>query len=183
MLMTVLKTEHRLCTCCMEEHEVKVVKVIEATTFKGIKINYPAIYNYCDLAEEFYSSEDMLNTNNINMKNAYRKSMGLLSTDEIKQIRSKYGISQNDLCVVLGWGKKTITRYEGHAIQDKAHDSILRKISIDPEWFLELLEGAKDLLDTASYAKYYNISRHLYGQQKEYYIQKAEEAELLYAKA
>lgn len=29
-------------------------------------------------------------------------------------IRARYGISQSDLCLLLGWGGKTITRYESH---------------------------------------------------------------------
>jgi len=35
------------------------------------------------------------------------------------------GISQSDLCLLLGWGGKTITRYESHQVQDIAHDTIL----------------------------------------------------------
>lgn len=55
---------------------------------------------------------------------------------EIGTIRSKYGISQTDLSTILGWGGKTITRYESHQVQDAAHDFILRKIDDDPECFL-----------------------------------------------
>lgn len=29
--------------------------------------------------------------------------------------------------MLLGWGGKTITRYESHQVQDKAHDTILKK--------------------------------------------------------
>lgn len=57
-----------------------------------------------------------------------------------------YGISQSDLCILLGWGGKTITRYEGHQVQDKAHDTILKKIDRDSEWLLSLLSNAKDNL-------------------------------------
>lgn len=181
MLMTILKQENRLCTCCMEEHDIKTVQIMETTTFKGVEVNYIAMYYYCDMAEEFYSDEDMINANDISMKNAYRMACGLLTSDEIKAIRVKYSISQNDLCKILGWGLKTITRYESHAVQDKAHDSILRKLDEDPEWFIELLEKSKELLDISVYNKYYNISLHLYGQQKDYYIHRAEKAQLLYA--
>lgn len=67
--------------------------------------------------------------NDIRLKDAYRRSEGLLTSTEISAIRGKYGISQNDLCVLLGWGGKTITRYESHQVQDKAHDTILKKIN------------------------------------------------------
>lgn len=80
------------------------------------------------------------------MKNEYRKQCDLLTSDEIMNIRNCYAISQRDLSLILGWGEKTITRYEGHQVQDHAHDKVLRKIADDPEWFLTLLENGKKLL-------------------------------------
>ena len=52
-----IRIEKRLCTCCMEEHEVKTVLVQEHSTFKNIKVNYEASYLYCDAAEELYMDE------------------------------------------------------------------------------------------------------------------------------
>ena len=65
MDMKILKSEKRLCTCCMEEHEVKTVLVLEKETFKGIKVAYEASYQYCDLAEELYMNEVQLQENDI----------------------------------------------------------------------------------------------------------------------
>ena len=53
MDMKIIKSEKRLCTCCMEEHEVKTVLVEEQMTFKNVKVAYKATYFYCDAAEEF----------------------------------------------------------------------------------------------------------------------------------
>ena len=71
MDMKILKSEKRLCTCCMEEHEVKIVEVREKTTFKGKKVEYTATYEYCDVADEYLSTEEMITSNDIAMKNAY----------------------------------------------------------------------------------------------------------------
>lgn len=138
MDMKVINSEKRLCTCCMEEHEVKTVLVCEQATFKNTKVSYDASYLYCDAAEEFYMDEQQMQENDMRLKDAYRKEKGLLTSFEISGIRAKYGISQSDLCALLGWGGKTITRYEGHQVQDKAHDTILKKIDGDSEWFLLL---------------------------------------------
>lgn len=81
-------------------------------------------------------------------------------------------ISQTDLSLVLGWGGKTITRYEGHQIQDVAHDSILRKIDDDPEWFLGLLDAGKNLLQEQAYRKYRNRAEDVFHQCGEKYLQK-----------
>lgn len=37
MDMKIIKREKRLCTCCMEEDEVKTVLVEEKMTFKNVK--------------------------------------------------------------------------------------------------------------------------------------------------
>ena len=176
MNMELIKKENRLCTCCMEEHEVKVVRVQEHSTFKKIDVDYLAEYYYCDLAEECYMDEAMINANDIRMKDAYRKKMGLLSSDDIIGIRKKYKITQSDLCILLGWGGKTVTRYESHQVQDKAHDSILKKLNQDPEWFLRLLSDAKELISPDTYKKYVDNATGLYESNQDKYLRKSIEA-------
>ena len=56
-------------------------------------------------------NEEQMQENDIRLKDAYRESEGLLTSEEIIAIREKYGISQSDLCKLLGWGGKTIIRY------------------------------------------------------------------------
>ena len=176
MGMAILKSEKKLCTCCMEEHEVKTVLVDEQATFKNATVKYKATYLYCELADEFYMNEEQMQENDIRLKDAYRESEGLLTSEEIIAIREKYGISQSDLCKLLGWGGKTITRYESHQVQDKAHDTILKKLNNDPEWFLFLLNQAKNLLSQDSYNKYYRIVADLLEKEQDCYLRKAIEA-------
>ncbi len=176
MDMKIIKSEKRICSCCMEEHEVKTVLVMDHATFKNRVVDYEASYLFCELAEELYMDEQQIQDNDIRLKDAYRKKEGLLTSSDISQIRAKYGISQGDLCVLLGWGGKTITRYESHQVQDKAHDTILKKIDQDPEWFLSLLKGAKDKLSSESYQKYLEAATSLYEEDQDVYLRKAIEA-------
>lgn len=180
MNMKIIKSEKRLCSCCMEEHEVKTVLIMEQTTLKNKQVEYEALYSFCDLAKELYMDEQQMQDNDIRLKDAYRRSEGLLTSAEISAIRGKYGISQNDLCVLLGWGGKTITRYESHQVQDKAHDTILKKINKDPEWFLSLLNDARLKLPAASYQKYLEKATALYEEDQDAYLRRAIEA--VYAK-
>lgn len=172
MNMEIIKTERKLCLCCMEEHDVAMVRIRETNELKGTTVQYDAEHEYCEVADEFYTPEEMISKNDIAMKDAYRKTKGLLTSSEICEIRKKYGISQADLSAVLGWGGKTITRYEAHQIQDAAHDSILRKIREDPEWFLRLLENAKNLLSEQSYQKCRIKAEEAFQQSAGKYLQK-----------
>lgn len=176
MNMKIMKSERHLCTCCMEEHEVKTVLVNEQATFKDFKVNYDASYMYCDVAEELYMNEKQIQENDVRLKNAYRMATGLLTSTDIYNIRTKYGISQIDLCTLLGWGTKTITRYESHQVQDRAHDTILKKIDQDPEWFISLLKQARVNLSTESYRKYFETATTLYENDRDQYLRRAIEA-------
>ena len=131
---------------------------------------------YCETAEELYTDEQQMQANDIRLKDAYRKAEGLLTSSEIAGIRAKYGVSQTDMCTLLGWGGKTITRYEGHQVQDKAHDTILKKLERDSEWFLYLLNEARESFSIEVYQKYREMAKALYEQNQDSYLRKAIEA-------
>ncbi len=174
--MKIVNQTKKLCTCCMEEHVVKTVQTEQNATYKDRTITYEAICQYCDIADEYYMDEQQLQENDVRLKDAYRKAEGLLTSYEIRDIRNKYGITQSDLCTLLGWGGKTITRYESHQVQDKAHDTILKKLDADPEWFLSLLEETKGSLMPDVYKKYREKAIFLYEEDRDLYLRKAIEA-------
>ena len=173
LMDAVIKKEKKICPVCMEEHDVKVIRLKEHTTFKNRNVLYDALYTYCDNADEYYMDEEQTQENDIRLKDAYRRTEGLLTSTDIGGIRIKYGITQGDLCTLLGWGGKTITRYESHQVQDRAHDTILKKIDRDPEWFITLLKEAKDSLTAEAYQKYLNNATALYEAEQEQYLRKA----------
>lgn len=90
----------------MEEHDVQRITTVESNVFKGVPIVYNAEYYYCDRADEAYADEEQISSNDIAMKNSYREKVGLLTSNQIMAIRAQYGISQSDLCLLLGWGEK-----------------------------------------------------------------------------
>ncbi len=64
------------------------------------------------------------------------KRLGLLSPDEIKQIRAKTGLSAVEMAQILGAGDKSYTRWEnGKSIQNKSTDTLLRVVDQHPEMF------------------------------------------------
>lgn len=171
--MEIMETVKMQCPCCMERHAVRRIKVEEQNTFKGRSVKYNAEYFYCDKADEMYADEEQISSNDIELKNAYRKELDLLTSVQIIEMRKKYGISQSDLSLLLGWGGKTITRYESHQVQDKAHDTILRKLAADPEWFLQLLKEGKESFSPSSYKKYMEAGNALFEQDHDIYLKSA----------
>ena len=161
--MEVLARTDRLCTCCMEEHTVQTVRVQEKNLIHGVLVEYPAEYFYCDEEDGMYADESLILANDTAMKDAYREKVGLLTSHQIKAIRTKYGITQRNLCRLLGWGSKTISRYEHYQVQDESHDAILRRLDTDPAYFLQLLQERKEVFSTKAYEAYLEIGTKLCG--------------------
>lgn len=153
--MKILSCEKKFCTSCMKDHDVDIVEIEENVTFKDVNVKFNAIYEYCSNTDELIETEDMVRLNGLSMKDAYRKEVGLLTSYEIRKIREKYKISQKELSEILNWGMATITRYENHQIQDRAHDDILRRIDSDPKSFLDILERSRDRISQKNYYKHY----------------------------
>jgi putative zinc finger/helix-turn-helix YgiT family protein len=59
----------------------------------------------------------------------YRKKHGLLSADEIRAIRQRFGLTQSELAHLLHLGANTISRWEsGRNVQTEALEMLLRLI-------------------------------------------------------
>jgi putative zinc finger/helix-turn-helix YgiT family protein len=159
--MKILRTENKFCISCMDTHDVSIIETEEKATFKGVKVNFIATYEYCSNSDEFLETEDMIKANGLAVKDAYRKEAGMLTSKEIINIRDKYDISQKEFSKVLDWGEATIARYETHQVQDRAHDDILRRIELEPKLFLAFLERAKAKISLRMYQTYRNNALQL----------------------
>ncbi len=168
--MRTIKSEKKLCLICMEEHEVQTVILEDTEEFKGEEVAFSAIYEYCAHADEYLETEDLIKTNSLAMKDAYREKTGLLTSNEIIAIRNKYGVSQKDFSEILGWGKATITRYENHQVQDRVHDDVLRKIESDPKWFLQMLRRTEGKITDRAFRKYLQTANLEFRKMKNRYL-------------
>ena len=74
--MKILKTENMLCPCCMEEHAVRTVTILERSVFRTVAVEYDSEYFYCDRADEAYADERQILLSDSAMKNAYREKTG-----------------------------------------------------------------------------------------------------------
>ncbi|MCD4712465.1 MAG: DUF4065 domain-containing protein [Clostridiales bacterium] len=168
--MNTKKNEKKLCLICMEEHEVQTVILEDKDEFKGEEVSFDATYEYCAHADEYLETEAMIKANSLAMKDAYRAKVGLLTAIEIIAIRDKYEVSQKDFSEILDWGRATVTRYENHQVQDRAHDDILRKIDSDPKWFLQMLTRAKGKISDKAYDKYHKTASSEFRRMKNHYL-------------
>lgn len=135
------------CPLCDKIHDIEERKRTAIILIKDEEVEYEETYFYCcnsrEDANEFETGK-MMNVNMLNARNAYRRKKNLLTSDEIVEIRERYGLSQVELARLLGWGEATISRYESKAIQDEAYDNMLRIIKDNPLKVLEFLQKNQD---------------------------------------
>ncbi|MDD7404162.1 MAG: DUF4065 domain-containing protein [bacterium] len=178
---TLLRKVHMECPLCDKTHEVEERKRVTSIVLKGEEVTYEERFYFCanaDEEENEFETGAMTNENLLNARNAYRVKKGLLTSDEIVEIRENYGLSQVDLAKLLGWGEATVSRYESKAIQDEAYDTMLRLIKDNPLQALEFFKKNKNKYTTSKRVEIRaNIVEKLDSYGKEYLTRQTLESE------
>jgi len=132
-----------MCPIC-GSGTLKIEKKPETFEYKGQTLTLElTVYSCNACGEKFFDNEEMKKYQKI-IKDFQRRVDGLLTSEEIKQIREKYGLSQRELARILGIAEKSIAKYEaGFVTQSKAMDNLLRVIEEFPE-VLEFLKNPKE---------------------------------------
>ena len=142
-----IKTLTTICPICEAEKTVQYGTNKETLTVRGEKIDVVAKVFYCPDENHFFSILDDDEAKIQNVYREYRKRRKLLQPEEIKEIREKYKLSQDSFSLFLGFGKKTIARYETGAIQDDGHNNFI-KLMQDTESFQKQFNNVKDNLSS-----------------------------------
>lgn len=125
------------CLKCDKEQEYEVRQEKESYPVRGEQTAIIAQVTYCKQCGDQIWNDDL---DEANLKEAYRKyrvAHNLLQPEDIKRIRTKYSLSQTAFGRLLGFGDKTITRYENGSIQDLAQNNLI--VLADYPDVLELL--------------------------------------------
>lgn len=77
--MKMLKLETKECSCCGLKHPVATMAIEEDNVYKGIKVTYEAVYEFCGVEDKMHAVGNMESQNYNAMVEAYRK-----ATEQIK---------------------------------------------------------------------------------------------------
>jgi putative zinc finger/helix-turn-helix YgiT family protein len=133
------------CPNCEEYTETTFGIEKEVYNVRGEPIEIEAEVATCQKCREKKFDEERDSQNLEKAYSIYRDKHNLLLPDDIRSIREKYGLSQRALSRLLGWGEITVHRYENGAIQDNAHDKLLRLIE-DPQNMQRFFEANRNKL-------------------------------------
>ncbi len=152
---------------------IKVERKSETFEYKGHILPLELTVYSCDICKEgFFDNEEMKKYQKT-IKDFQRRVDGLLTSEEIKQIREKYGLSQRELARILGIAEKSIAKYEaGFVAQSKAMDNLLRVIGEFPE----VLKYLRQLKEKQEKKKVISIKD--FETEKQYRIKKQKQKEI-----
>lgn len=140
------------CPNCNAETDTTVRVVQETYPVKGENITINATVRFCNICGCDIWDEELDSKNLLLAYEEYRRKHNLMAPEDIKEIRTKYNLSQTAFARILGMGDKTITRYENGSIADAAQNNLLCLVQ-QPHNFAELLEQNKDKISQADYEK------------------------------
>ena len=133
-----------ICPNCEKETNVNLVKEKETIEVRGEPIEVDAEFYVCgECGESFENTRD---ADSLELAyQEYRRRHHMLQPNEIREWRKEYGLTQKELSQILGWGGATLSRYENGALQDDAHEKVLR-LAKEPHNLRKLLEETPDAL-------------------------------------
>jgi len=138
------------CPWCESLVEPCEERVEQTLSVRGEDVAVAGTVQHCSQCKTALVSEEHDSATLERAYAEYRKRHGLLSPQEIRGIRESYGLSQRSLARLLGWGEVTVHRYESGALQDAAHDSLLRLLR-EPSNLLVMVDNAGDRLPVGAY--------------------------------
>ena len=151
--MSVEKPAEKLyCENCgkLVDYKIKVKK--ETYNIRGEEVTIDAKVPVC-----VHCGNELMDVyiDDLNFERAYKeyaKRHNLVYGDEIKGIRSKYGISQELFAKILGIGRATLARLESGALPSESISTLVKQAE-NPKNFLSILENAKERISIRDYER------------------------------
>jgi putative zinc finger/helix-turn-helix YgiT family protein len=113
------------CPVCDEQRDFLRESVPQKITARGVVLSIPMVLDTCTVCRQARYDEQEEARVVQEAFNTIRRQKGLLTSEEIKDIRSKYHLSQKAFAVLLGMSEATVNRYENGALQDDAHNALI----------------------------------------------------------
>ncbi len=133
------------CPYCNDERETEKINEKETIEVRGEEFAVDVEFYRCAVCGGEYERGDSDVKPVEAAYRLYREKHGMVRPGEIRDFRRRYHLTQRELGDLLGWGGATLSRYENGALQDDAHDRMLRLV-MEPSNLLDLVERNEEAL-------------------------------------
>lgn len=155
------------CEKCRDYVDFTIEDVKRNKEIRGKSIEYTAKIAFCSECNNEIFVSELRDQNLESIDRNYRLVENLIQVYEIKEVLEKYDIGKRPLSLLLGWGEGTLSRYVGGDIPTRQYSDILKKLKIDSEFMLELLEKSKSKITERAYTNCLQATLELIESEKE----------------
>ena len=118
------------CPIC--SGEIKQISKPTIYTYKNHSIELNQSGKYCTQCDEAFLSPNDLKSTKLEIANFKRKTDNFLTTDELKRIRKKSHLTQQDASTLFGGGIRAFHKYESAEVtQSKPLDILFRLMDLN----------------------------------------------------
>ncbi|AEE92464.1 putative zinc finger/helix-turn-helix protein,YgiT family [Tepidanaerobacter acetatoxydans Re1] len=135
----------KFCYVCGKEQDTKIITKEEVSIIRGEEIKSESHIRICSFCKEELFDEELDEENIQRTYDIYRKKYGILSPDEIKEVREQYGLSQRLFAKLLNIGEASIARYETGALPEKSLSNMIMLLKEPRNMKLLLYKNAEVL--------------------------------------
>ena len=133
------------CPACGDRDIVRLTRN-EEHTIRGVPVTVDCVLRQCQACgAEFEFSGDPDWCEEAFAK--YRESRGFLTPAAIRAWREAWGLTQQEVTQLLGWGGATLGRYENGSLQTEAHEQQLRGL-MQPAALLAAIQAHGEIFPT-----------------------------------
>jgi len=149
------------CEHCMSNKKYKLERNQKISVLNNVEISFEAKEAICVVCSNEIFISDICDYNLKVLYEKYKKRHNIISIMEIKNILTKYSISEEELSLLLGWKSDTLKRYLNGDMPLNDHSNVLKKIYESIDYYSIVLQTNRERLDAISYSKSRKTVRNL----------------------
>ena len=135
--------------------EMKRVYEKRTWNFRGEPFEYVHQAWLCEDSGEQFTNDESDTASYLQVTNQYRAKYGIPFTDEIINVRNRYGISAAKMSLILGIGTNQYRLYEQGEVPNVSNGRMIRSV-MNPKVMLEMVESSKNMLTSVEYERIIN---------------------------
>ena len=132
--------------------EMKLVYEKRTSNFRGEQFEFEHTAWLCEDTGEQFTTDDSDTAAFVQVTNQYRAKYGIPYTDEIIDVRKRYGISAAKMSQILGIGVNQYRLYEQGEVPSVSNGRMIRSV-MNPKVMLEMVESSKNEMSKSEYER------------------------------
>lgn len=130
--------------------EMKLVYEKRTSNFRGEQFEFEHTAWLCEDTGEQFTTDDSDTAAFVQVTNQYRAKYGIPYTDEIIDVRKRYGVSAAKMSQILGIGVNQYRLYEQGEVPSVSNGRMIRSV-MNPKVMLEMVESSKNEMSKSEY--------------------------------